>query len=197
MNNNEKLLKFTQAIRDYAREQSEEIQREVDRFRTERLGTVEQEVLKESQRLTQKEQDELRRSISRERSEHESAARSDLFETRREMENRIFERARQKLLDMTATADYADRLKASLTEMANRLPAEGTVYRLAERDMIHEDTLKAVLPAGSLLEPSQDIQIGGIRAENLGVGILLDDTWDTCLAEQREWFAAHSGLSIE
>lgn len=195
--NDQKLSKFIQAITAYAEEQSDAIHREVEAFKEERLNRAEQEVLRESYVLIQKEQDEMRRTIARERSQRETRARHALLTRRQEMMTAIFDRARQKLCDYTATPAYDAALAASLGEMAALLPAEGTVYAVSPRDEARLAALSALCPAGSRVEIAADIEIGGLRGENTAAGLLVDDTLDSRLEQQHDWFLDHSGLTIE
>ena len=38
--------------------------------------------------------------------------------------------------------------------------------------------------------------LGGMRGVNAAAGMLADDTLDTRLESQREWFVSHSGLTV-
>lgn len=195
--NDQKLSKFIQAITAYAEEQSDAIHREVEAFKEERLNRAEQEVLRESYVLIQKEQDEMRRTISRELSQRETSARHALLSKRRDMMAAIFDRARQKLRDYAATPAYAEMLTRSLRDMTALLPAEGTVYAVAPQDETRLAELSALCPAGSRVEVAADIAIGGLRGENAAAGILIDDTLDSRLEQQHDWFLDNSGLTIE
>ena len=193
----QKLAQFLEAVTAYAEEQSDAIHKEVEAFKEARLQKAEQEVLQESYVLIQKEQEEQRQTIRRDLSGRETAARAALLARRQAMMDEVFSLAKDKLAAYTETPEYDEGLRRSLTEMAARLPAEGTVYTLARKDEGKLPALSSLCPAGSRIEVSADITLGGIRGENLAAGILLDDTLDTRLSEQRDWFLDHSGLTIE
>lgn len=196
-NSDEKVSKFVQAITEYAQEQSEKIHKEVEDFKSERLQQAEKEVLADTYQLIQKERDGLRSDLSREISRRDMAARKKLLSRRQEMTASIFEDAVEQLNAFTASPAYAEKLKKSLAEMAAILPAEGTVYYLAEKDAALLDVLSPCCPAGSRLETADDIRIGGLRGENAATGMIADDTLDTRLELQHEWFTKHSGLTVE
>lgn len=196
-NSDEKISKFVQAITEYAEEQRQKIHQEVEDFKAERLKQAEKEVLVDAYRLIQKEQTELRSNMSREMSLREMAARQKLLARRKEMTDAIFSDARQKLVDYAKTADYREKLCSSLAEMAAILPAEGTVYSVGPADADKIAVLEAICPKGSSIRTADDIQLGGLRGENAAAGIITDDTLDTRLELQREWFTKHSGLTVE
>ena len=81
--------------------------------------------------------------------------------------------------------------------MSRLIPADGTVYYLSERDRERESILKDLCPAGSRLDFSGDIALGGIRGMNPQAGILVDDTLDSKLEQQRDWFIQSMGLSVK
>lgn len=196
-NSDEKVSKFVEAITAYAEEQRQKIHQEVEDFKTERLRQAEQQVLQDSYQLIQKERAEVNNAFSRETSQRDLEARQQLLGKRRDMMEAVFAEAREKLGAYTKTPAYREALAASLRAMQTELPAEGTVYFISPADADKRAALEALLPAGSRLETAVDIQLGGLRGENLGYGRLLDDTLDTRLELQREWFTKYSGLTVE
>ena len=196
-NSDEKVSKFVQAITEYAEEQSRKIHQEVEDFKAERLLAAEKEVLIDSYQLIQKERTDLHNQMSREMSKRELEARKALLAKRRDMMNAVFRQAEEKLMAYVAQPAYAERLKRSLAEMAAQLPAEGTVYSVASRDASLLSELSALCPQGSRTEVSVDIRIGGLRGINMDAGIVMDDTLDTKLHMQHDWFTRNSHLTVE
>lgn len=196
-NSDEKLSKFVQAITAYAEEQSKRIHREVEEFKAERLREAESRALSDVYDLIHREQAELHNEISREMSRRDLAARQALIGRRQEMMADVFREAAERLTAYTHTAEYPDALARSITDMAARLPATGTVFCLSPADMAAlAPALQGVCPDGSILQAAEDIRIGGVRAVNRAVGALIDDTLDTKLELQRDWFIGGSGLTV-
>ncbi len=196
-NSDEKISKFVQAITAYAEEQRQKIHQEVEDFKAERLKQAEKDVLVDAYQLIQRERMELHNSLAREMSRRDMDARKQLLNRRREMTADIFAEATKKLLSYTATPAYEESLTHSMKEMCNTLPANDSIYYLAVKDAAHRDALAALCPAGSRIELSDDIRLGGLRGENRRTGIIMDDTLDTKLELQHEWFNEHSGLTVE
>lgn len=195
-NNDKKVNKFVEAITAYAEEQSRKIHNEVEAFKAQRMAQAEQQVLQEAYNLIHEEREEVNNQLKKEFSQREFTRRGELIRRRQAITDAVFEDARRRLLEYGTTPAYQDLLRASLTEMARLLPAEGTVYSLSERDRELETALKDLCPAGSRLEFTDDILLGGIQGMNPGAGILVDDTLDTKLEQQREWFIQSMGLSV-
>ena len=62
---------------------------------------------------------------------------------------------------------------------------------------LRAELCKAIFKNGCVVTESDDIVYGGLRAADRKTHCLADDTLDTKLKEQKEWFLEHSGLSIE
>lgn len=195
--NKDKIGKFVQAVTDHAAAQSRQVHREVEAYKRARLAEVEKKALAESSDMIKREQAALQKEIRLEMSRRELTARRQLLEKRREMTEKIFEEAKVKLIDFTESDVYPAFLAASFEAIASEIPADGTVYYASERDKKREIILQKFLPDGAKLEFVKDIQIGGIRAYHAPSGLMPDDTLDTRLEQQREWFAASSGLTME
>ncbi len=195
-NSDEKISKFVQAITQYAQEQRDKIHQEVENFKSERLQNAEQEVLRDSYHLIQKERAELRNRMSREMSRRDLEARKALLAMRRDKMEQVFSDAKAALSAYAGTPAYAERLKSSFAALIKALPAEGTVFEISRRDEPLLESLQSLCPPGCSVELTDDIQLGGMRASNAAAGLLADDTLDARLDGQREWFTDHSGLTI-
>lgn len=196
-NSDEKISKFVQAITQYAEEQRQKIHQEVEDFKTERLQQAEKLVLVDAYQLIQKERAELHNDLSREISRREMDARRKLLARRKEMTAAIFDEAFQRLSSYTSTPDYVQNLQISMKTMLETLPAEGSVYYLSAKDQALKASLAPLCPQGSRLETAEDIRLGGLRGENAECGIIMDDTLDTKLELQHEWFTKNSGLTVD
>ncbi len=195
-NSDEKISKFVQAITQYAQEQRDKIHQEVENFKSERLQNAEQEVLRDSYHLIQKERVQLRNRMSREMSRRDLEARKALLAMRRDMMERVFSDAKAALNAYVETPAYVERLKSSLAALVKALPAEGTVFEISRRDEPLLEPLQSLCPPGCSIDLTDDILLGGVRGINAEAGLLADDTLDARLDSQREWFTDHSGLTV-
>ncbi len=194
--NQDKIVKFMQAITEHAAAQSRAVHREVTAYKRERLSEAEKKALADSTALIDKEHAALQKQVRLEMSRREFSARRHLLEERQQMTETLFGEAREKLIAFTDSDDYFPFLSASLAAMTSQL-SENAVYYFSDRDEKRSGEIRALLPAGTAAEFTADITIGGVRAYDAANGIFLDDTLDTRLDEQRVWFASSSGLTIE
>lgn len=187
---------FLKAIEKYAEEQRTKIQSEAEDFKEKELNKAEEEGLKEAYVLIQKKMSDINTKIASELSKAESASRKEIFVKRQEISDKVFEKAKKKLLEYTKTAKYSDMLKKSTKEISSRLNADDVVLLVKEDDMKFEKELKAAFGRSCEVKSSNEITIGGVMGMSHKMGLLADETLDTKLSEQHEWFYENSGLCV-
>ncbi len=200
VNSDEKVSKFVEAVTAYAEEQSQRIHQEVEDFKAQRLYEAEQQALQAAYEMIQRENAGMRSNLRRDLSRRELDERRHLLEKRQGLMEDVFAGAEEKLREYTATPAYRERLRQSVSEVVGRLTEEGQVPLIlyfAPQDQDKWEELRPLCPADSRLEADATIRLGGVRGENRVRGLIADDTLDQKLLLQREWFTAHSGLTIE
>ena len=194
--NEEKLSKFNQAIHHYAEEQRRKIEEEVAKFKEKELNEAEDEVLLEAYQLIQKEMAQMRSNITKEMAHREMDKRRELLEKRREIMDKIFAQAADKLREFTKSSEYAGWMDSHCRQLAGVFTAPGTVLYVRPEDTAMKDTLIRSFGTQCQVEGDQEIQLGGIRAQNLTMGLVADMTLDALLENQQEWFEETSGLQV-
>ena len=187
---------FLNAIKRYAKEQKSAIRGEVKQLKTERLKEAEEESKRESQRLVK---DELRAARGRHTAElaaKTQEGRRKLFIARAEMVDEIFALAQQKLIEYTKTEEYAAKLRESVGAVAELFGNDSCVLYVSERDLGAAQELKGLFSGGVEVQPDQTIRIGGVKGFCSSRGVIADETLDSKLEAQREWFVEHAALSV-
>jgi len=187
---------FLKAIEKYAAEQRSKIETEAEEFKTKEINKAEEDGLKEAYVLLQKKMLSINTEIARELSKAENASRKSVFEKRQEIENKVFERAAQKLLDYTKTDKYIKKLLESAKAISDKLTADDVVLYICDRDMKFKDKIISAFGKKCDIQVSNEIKIGGIMGISRKIGLLIDETLDTKLENQKEWFCENSGLTI-
>ena len=103
---------------------------------------------------------------------------------RKEIEDAVFDEARQRI------ADYVDgdAYKQKLVAQVQAYPTQTVYVREADLDLF----------AGQAnVKPSQAIALGGFCVMDQQGSTYIDASYDTLLEEQREWFHHHSLLIVE
>jgi len=192
--NEEKISKFVRAITEYAEEQRDNIHGEMDAFRAERLQKAENEALSDVYILMQKEMADMRTEGVREISRRDFAARRSILSRRSQIVDEVFLSATKELVKFTATPDYIERLIVLINEVRDAVSDGETTYYFTARDEALFDILHTRCPFIGHPKISDEISIGGVLGVNISIGRTVDNTLDSMLAGQREWFIKESGL---
>jgi len=120
-----------------------------------------------------------------------------LIEKRDEYVKAIFGQAREELLSFSKGEDYLSFMEAKMKKVAHYFPKTGSVLYLAEKDMKMKDHLLKFFEKEMSVEVSDEITIGGFIIENKESSLVVDETLDFALENQKEWFNKNSGLIIK
>lgn len=196
---------FLKAIEKYAEEQRNKIRFESESFKKQELEKAEAEGIREAYTLIQREMAAIRTEISSQLSRDEMASRQKIFEKRNKMTETVFEKVTKKLTEFTKTENYEKLLLESVKKIAQALKADDVIFFVKESDLKFAEKIKAAyiserpnLTDASLCEvkSSKEIKIGGITGRSANLGLIADETLDTKLDGQREWFYQNSGLRV-
>lgn len=195
--NEEKLSKFNQAIHHYAEEQRKKIEEEVAKFKEKELNEAENDVLQEAYLLIQREMAQMRNNITQEMAHREMDARRELLEKRRQLMEQVFSDAATKLKEFASSTEYEDWMVRHCRELAEVFDDTETQIYVRPEDLKLEKTLADTFGKPCCVLADDEIQIGGIRAQNPAMGLVADDTLDALLENQQEWFEETSGLRVQ
>jgi V/A-type H+-transporting ATPase subunit E len=193
---NEKTNNFLEAINQYAEEQRNKIQAEVELFKQQELEKAETESLTDAYHLIQKEMADMRLAISSEVSRKSMESRRQLLAKRQSIMDTIFQKAAQRLIDYTKTEQYPALLESYAKKLAGVLNAPGSVLYVCATDMQYEELIKKSFGRECTIRAAGDIRLGGIRGANAAMGLVADETLDSKLDEQREWFTENCGMAV-
>lgn len=123
----------------------------------------------------------------------ENEYRVGLLKRRAQICDEVFEAVSAKLTEFTASADYADWFRHSLSEAFAQINADDTVCIAAERDK----TLAEAFEARLTIETASENIIGGFKLKSESLNLSCDCTLLSKLNEQKEYFYTASGLIID
>lgn len=118
-----------------------------------------------------------------------------LMKKRQDLIDNLFVEIKEKLVDFTETDGYKAKLKEKITLLGNQYHSDG-ILRLADKDMSMADELRKSFSGHILVESDESIKIGGFILEFQQDRIVIDETYDARLKEEREMFYANSELII-
>lgn len=188
---------FLQAIKRYAEEQQRFVEMEAEQLRTEKLKDAEAKGKHDSEKYI-KDMLELKRNEETSKLATLVAdGRKKLFMQRAEMTNEIFKMAENKLIKYSETKEYNAKLLESAQNIATLFGGNSCVIYINEKDLVSADKIKAIFNGkAEILADNKSVKLGGIKAFCKEMSIVADETLDSKLEAQREWFTENSSLSV-
>lgn len=124
-----------------------------------------------------------------------SNCRAKTAQRRTELTEKVFEKAKAKLIDFTNSDEYLDFLAKSLKEIYEYV---GEKLEVCVKPEDTDKVIKAAEKCGVPCEIKADmtIKLGGVKVESEKMLKIFDDTLDSRLEDQREWFFANSNFKI-
>lgn len=196
LNQEERAAKFFDAITKDAEERHEEMTRKTRETVESGLEKAKTKAHSQAQAKIERErmlkEQEFNRTVANERTQQ----RARLTDKRGAITDEVFGDAREKLVAFTESDGYADFLKKSAAGFAAVFPQVDVTVYVRPGDMRFADDIKKAFGRDCKVESSDEITIGGCRAGVVGGSTVADDTLDTRLEAQREWFLENSGMSV-
>lgn len=196
LNQEERAAKFFDAITKDAEERHEEMTRKTRETVESGLEKAKTKAHSQAQAKIERErmlkEQEFNRTVANERTQQ----RARLTDKRGAITDEVFGDAREKLIAFTESDGYADFLKKSAAGFAAAFPQGDVTVYVRPGDMRFADDIKKAFGRDCKVESSDEITIGGCRAGVAGGSTVADDTLDTRLEAQREWFLENSGMSV-
>lgn len=190
----EQLRAFLDAINRKAQEHRENIRAEMERFRQSELQKAREDAEQQAQLLLKNENAKCKTAQYLRISLEEQRLKHSLVQKRTAIEQEAFQSAREALLRFTQLPQYEAFLRRSVEAMLQSLPQTSCVLLLRPADLPLGNALLAGLTPGSSLQTDESIQIGGCKLFAPLQKRLIDDTLDTRLAQQEEWFRGTAQL---
>ena len=194
--NKSKPDRFLKAIKKCAKEQINAMRSEVEQLKTERLKLAEENARRDSEKLIREKLEEARSRETVILASKTKEGQKKLFIARSEMVEDVFAKAAEKLVAYTATDAYTEKLLESAGEIAALFGDNDCTVYLNERDLAAADRIKALFSGNVTVEKDDTIRIGGVKGSCKKMRIIADETLDSKLQAQREWFVENADLSV-
>ena len=196
LNQQEKVAKFFDAINQDAEDRHEELNRQNRDMLNLGLKKAGDKARAQAQAMVTREvqlnEQELNRTIAHNTVEK----RAQLNEKRAEITRNVFDSARDKLLAFTRSDAYEDFLKKSAAEFAKAFPDGEVVIYVKSEDEKYASVIAEAFGRECAVETDSSIVIGGCRCKAQNGKVMADDTLETRLEAQKDWFLRNSGMSV-
>ena len=196
MEKNNKTDNFLKAINKYSKLERQKIQNDIETVREEELKKAEANGKKMAKDFIAKEYSAVKTAVTGQYAVKNLEAQGKVYKKREEITNSVFEKAFKKLKDFTSTPQYKDLLIKSAKEIADIFKENSCVIFISENDNKFAQDIKAQFSGEVTVENDVAIKIGGIKGFCKDLKIVADNTLDSKLNSQKDWFTENSGLKV-
>ncbi len=194
LNENNKIEKFVAAIDREASLFYERAVKEADQKARRELFEAKKAAAKKKTELTESGKRQILEQHGGRNSERLLALRKARFEERERIRNEIFAAARARLVEFTLGDGYPERLKNSARRIGELFGGAPARIGVRPEDMRFADLISEGYGARCEITPDGGIELGGVWAVCEEKKLRADDTLDTALKMQDEWFCENSGI---
>ena len=187
---------FLKAIKKYASAQKQAMQGEVKQLKTERLKEAEEKGKHDSDVLVKEKLTEERNRQTANLAAKTQEGQKKLYVERSAMTEEVFQTVAEKLSEYTLTEEYSKKLSNSAKEIAELFGDCPCVLYVKESDLEKADSFKSLFAGDVSVQADKTIKLGGIKGFCESLGIIADETLDSKLDSQREWFYENAALSV-
>lgn len=191
--NDDKMLLIGSAISRQVEQERKDIINRANETRERELNAYKEQVIDEMFHQIQQKTRAVRQKAIRDKAQAEQKAHQELLTRREELSARVFSAVKGRLHEYAASEAYRTALLAQLAALKDKWDHSHSAVLLGEADKALETRVKAALP-GCAVEYTRAIRLGGFRLRNREAGILVDQTLDSKLEDQRSWYLANCGL---
>ncbi|MCH5300109.1 MAG: hypothetical protein J1E56_02230 [Ruminococcus sp.] len=194
--NDAKTNNFLNAIQKYADKQKQDMQQEIETFKAEEMKKAEDEGLKAAYDIIHKEMENNKTVITREFAKKEKESQDELFLERAKMMQTVFDKTTEKLIAYTSTEEYKNKLTLQAQNIAKLFGNKSCIIYINEKDRNFANQLQDCFGGETQVKATPEIKIGGIKVYCEEMNIIADETLDSKLQDQRQWFTENSGLKV-
>ena len=161
------------------------------------MDKAENEILREIYGKIQSQVAQIEADSTKQTVNFEMMQKRELLQMRSQLQEQVFQAVRERLVRFTGTADYTAFLKETCARLAQQYDDEASILLVRPQDVQLVQGLMGVFRRVKEIREDTAISLGGIRLQNAAKNYLVDETLDSSLQEQRDWFYTHSGLTVE
>lgn len=190
-------LYMKEEIERLASLEEEKLLAEAKELEEEAYNQIKMDAKKDAQALLNKELAEISSNASVEASLSQEEKMKQLVAKRDEYVKTIFGEAKDKLTAFVNSDDYKKYLIDHMENIGNLYQMENSILYVRKEDITLKDDLVKAYGIDLTVIQSDKINIGGFMIENKAANIVIDESLDTALENQKDWFYKSSGLMIK
>lgn len=193
---NERTELISDAIRSQAEQQASALIDKATQYREQEIASLKQELnlqgIEEYRNALNRAQQDAVMNVSH----AEQDSMQALLRHRQALEEEIFSQVHSRLLAYAQTEEYKRALLTLLLDLKEQYRHASSIISLREQDMALAPQIQALLP-GCTVKADRHIRLGGFTLENTETRSYIDETLETRLSRQREWYLETSHLKVK
>ncbi len=193
----QKFSKYVDAITNEANAARKQAEQRIEKYKKSRIDNARSQALENSKLEVRRTTARIHQDIGRQFSSDEIEVRKQIFEKREDIKTQVFKEAEKKIISFTQSEAYEPFLAKSMDAIKTKLVGRDKVVTvfLRQEDLKFKEMIQThtVLPCDFVVDNA--IRLGGLRVRFAMVEI--DDTLDTRLSSQTQWFEENSGLVVK
>lgn len=183
------------AILGQAQQEARDLIDKANATRENEISAFENEIVDSMFGKVQAKAGNLRQTSTKSIAKSRLEAHRALLSHRNEKIGTVLDNVRKRLIDYAETPQYKDSILKRAGELKDEYDHSGSVIMVSEKDVSFAEVIKKTLGSGTVkADPS--IKLGGFRLRNEKAHILLDETLDERLDEQKLWLLENCGLKV-
>ena len=190
-----KINNFINSIKDTAAEKRAAISAETDNILSAERAEIEAQAKKEAEDYIKAKTAAIKLEAGSRISEFTAESRKKVFNRRSEIAAATLNAVAKKLNNFTLTDEYKSFIFRSADRILKSFDYGNVTLLLRPEDIKFSAEICEKYPSVSVSEDA-GIKIGGVKGINSIVTLLIDDTLDSRLENQKRWFEENSGLYI-
>ena len=190
-----KTKSFLKAINKAAMQKCNDIAKQIEETTAAEMQRAEDEARRDGHQKIELAKNKIEMQAKKEVAAFETEKKKEIYAKRRAYQEEIFSLAAKELSEFAQSAQYQDFLEACLANISDKV-GNSLTFTVAENDKAALAAIAGKYPAAAVKE-SKSIHIGGFTIKDSEKGLLIDETLDTRLSEQLDWFLLHCNLKIE
>lgn len=198
MENKEQVFLYIRdEIEKIADQEEKQILEEAKALEKEAYAQMEAEAKKDAKRQLEKELAAISSKASIDAAANLEQRTKKLVEKRDELVKNIFEQAKNKLIAFVESDEYKDYLIDHIQKIGQEYQMTGCILNLRKEDMKYQKELVKAYGFDIEVKDNDQIHLGGFIIENPVTHVVCDETLETALENQKDWFYKTSGLMIK
>ena len=190
-----KTKRFLKAINNAAMQKCNDIARQIEETTQEAMLIAEEEASREGHIKVDIAKAKIEAAAKAEVAEYEKSKKVEIYKKRNRYCQTVFTEAEEKLHTFTKSDEYASFLKHSIQTVSDKV-SENLAICFSVGDTAAKGIARKAFPNAALTEDAS-IQIGGYIFKDEANHLIFNDTLDTRLAEQLDWFLLNCNLKVE